>query len=349
MSRKRVLHVLARPGGGGERYARMLAEGLTDYDHDLDLLTRSTKPVKKPALGALTRLPALRRKARRHDLIHVHGPGAMLMAFPALRGRPAVFTTHGLHLLSSATPRSPVAAAGLRRALADGVQVIAVSTSDRDALLAAAPELADSTTVVLNGLDIEPAPSGARSKLRGEWGLTDSTVALLFISEFADHKQPLQFVDAVEAARERGADVAGFLVGDGPLRPELEARARDRITVLGPRHDVNALLAASDAYVLLALHDGLGLSLLEAMASGRAIVATDIAPNREPLADTAILVPVGDTDAVADAIVELAAKPELRERLGDAARRRATEQFSLDRMLRETEAVYERALAGPSA
>jgi glycosyltransferase involved in cell wall biosynthesis len=326
----------------------MLAEGLTDYDHDLYLLTKSTKPVKRPAVGALMRLPALRGKARRHDLVHVHGPGAMLMAFPALRGRPAVFTTHGLHLLSSATPRSPIAASGLRRALADGVQVIAVSTSDRDALLSAAPELADSTTVVLNGLDVEPPPSDARSRLRGEWGLADSTVALLFISEFADHKQPLQFVDAVEAARERGADVAGFLVGDGPLRPELDARAGDGITVLGPRQDVNALLAASDVYVLLALHDGLGLSLLEAMASGRAVIATDIAPNREPLADTAVLVPVGDDEAVTAAIVELAADSDLRDRLGDATRRRAIEEFSLERMLRETEAVYERALPGSS-
>jgi glycosyltransferase involved in cell wall biosynthesis len=344
VTRPSVLHVLARPGGGGERYVRMLADGLSGFEHDSYLLTHRSRPIKWPPAEALARLPSLRREARGHELVHVHGAPALLLSLPVLGRRPTVLTTHGLNLLHSTAPRPQLAGLGLRRALSRGLWVIAVSTADRDALLAVAPGFSDSITVVHNGVAVDALPVTDRSATRDELGLADSSLALLFVGELADHKQPVQLAEAIQRARADGADVVGLLVGDGPLADSLEGGSRGAVRLLGERGDVGALLDATDIFVLPSLHEGMSLALLEAMARGRPVIVSDIPSNREAVGDAGIIVPVGDVAALSKAIGRLANDGGLRRTIGEAARRRAEKRFGLARMLDEVGSIYAMAL-----
>lgn len=143
-----------------------------------------------------------------------------------------------------------------------------------------------------------------------------------------------------------------MVVGEGPERPALETEiARlglgDRVHLLGFRSDVPDLLAASDLFVLPSLFEGLPLSILEAMAAGKPVVATAIGGNDEAVVDgaTGLLVPPGDPQALADAIRALLRDPERRRRLGEAGRRRAEAEFSATAMVRRIAAIYDELLA----
>jgi glycosyltransferase involved in cell wall biosynthesis len=144
------------------------------------------------------------------------------------------------------------------------------------------------------------------------------------------------------------------LAGDGPLRPRLEELARslglaERVLFLGHRDDVPALLASCDLFVLPSLYEGLPLSLLEAMASGRPAIATDVPGSNEVVhhAESGLLVPRADPLALADAIRRLLADPAAAERLARAGRARVDRDFSVERMVRGVEAVYDQLLASP--
>jgi glycosyltransferase involved in cell wall biosynthesis len=145
-----------------------------------------------------------------------------------------------------------------------------------------------------------------------------------------------------------------ILAGDGPLRPRLEELARslglaERVLFLGHRDDVPALLASCDLFVLPSLYEGLPLSLLEAMASGRPAIATDVPGSNEVVhhAESGLLVPRADPLALADAIRRLLADPAAAERLARAGRARVDRDFSVERMVRGVEAVYDQLLASP--
>ena len=121
-----------------------------------------------------------------------------------------------------------------------------------------------------------------------------------------------------------------MIVGDGPERGALETRIAqlglgDRVHLLGFRTDIPELLAGCDLFVLPSLFEGLPLSILEAMAAGKAVVATAIGGNDEAVVDgvTGLLVPPADPEALADALRTLLREPERRRRLGEAGRRRA--------------------------
>jgi glycosyltransferase involved in cell wall biosynthesis len=142
-----------------------------------------------------------------------------------------------------------------------------------------------------------------------------------------------------------------LIVGEGPLRRRLleETSAlgiRDSVTFTGWRTDIPALLELADMCVHPSLWEGFGLTLLEAMAAGRCIVASRVSTIPEVVLDgeTGRLVPPGDSGALAEAIVQLLADPERRRKLGEAGRRRLTETFGVERMARATEAVYDELL-----
>jgi glycosyltransferase involved in cell wall biosynthesis len=142
-----------------------------------------------------------------------------------------------------------------------------------------------------------------------------------------------------------------LIVGEGPHRRPLTVEARalgvlDSITFTGWRTDVPALLEAADICAHPSLWEGFGLTLLEAMAAGTCIVASRVSSIPEVVLDgqTGWLVPPGDSEALAAAIVRLLAEPVRRRGLGEAGRRRALETFSAERMARATEALYDELL-----
>jgi glycosyltransferase involved in cell wall biosynthesis len=153
----------------------------------------------------------------------------------------------------------------------------------------------------------------------------------------------LKNIDAVIKAVDRVSGAHLIIVGDGPERANLEALANNKTGIVFTgalrNEDAVAVLASADVMVLNSSHEGLSHVLIEALMAGVPIVATRTGGNPEILADeSGILVPVGDTVALARELQRLNEDPELRTRLGKAARARA-EAFSLATMLERTKTI----------
>jgi glycosyltransferase involved in cell wall biosynthesis len=150
---------------------------------------------------------------------------------------------------------------------------------------------------------------------------------------------------AARLARERRVKL--FLIGDGPLRPSLESRGAslglgDGIVFTGVRADVAPLLAMLDVVVVPSHTEGMSNALLEAMAMGRAVIATAVDGNLDVVSDgvTGLLVPPRDPAALAAALVRLVDDPERARQMGRAARARIEEAFTLQAMVASHEELY---------
>jgi glycosyltransferase involved in cell wall biosynthesis len=148
-----------------------------------------------------------------------------------------------------------------------------------------------------------------------------------------------------------GEDAALVLVGEGPLLGSLKAQVaasglERRVFFAGFRSEVRDLMPEFDVFALPSLWEGFGLVLLEAMAAGRAIVASRVSAIPEVVEDgvTGFLVPPGDSDALAEALVTLRRDGVKRERLGIAGAERLRRQFTLERMVERTIEVYRAVL-----
>ena len=142
------------------------------------------------------------------------------------------------------------------------------------------------------------------------------------------------------------ASIALVVVGDGPLRGEIERVAWERTHVLGHREDVNRLLSAADFFVLSSRREGLSFSLLEAMSTGLAAVVSDLPENVEAVDAAGVVVPVGDTEAFAAAFRRLAGNARERRALGERARRRVATRFTAEEMVSRTREIYDDVLGG---
>jgi glycosyltransferase involved in cell wall biosynthesis len=147
-------------------------------------------------------------------------------------------------------------------------------------------------------------------------------------------------------------DVQFILVGDGPLRSSLEAQVQalglaDRVDFLGHRTDIRDLLASSDVFVLPSLYEGLPLSILEAMAAGKPVVATQVGGTAEVVlaGETGLLVPPSDSTALATAIRSVVTDRAFAQRLGSRGRVRVEREFSTAVMLRQVTSLYTELLA----
>ncbi len=141
------------------------------------------------------------------------------------------------------------------------------------------------------------------------------------------------------------------LVGDGPMRGELEAMVRaagaaDRVWFAGERSDVPAMMQGLDCFVLPSLAEGISNTLLEAMASGLPVVATRVGANADLMEEgaTGFVVPRADPAALAAEILRYAADPARARRHGAAGRARVEQRFSIDRMVADYEDLYSRAV-----
>jgi glycosyltransferase involved in cell wall biosynthesis len=155
------------------------------------------------------------------------------------------------------------------------------------------------------------------------------------------------FIAAVGAARRENPDVRGYVAGDGRERERLEllAGASD-VTLLGARTDVLGLIAAADAVCLPSEAEALPMSILEAMALARPVVATDVGGTRDQIVDgeTGYLVPAGDGAAITRALLELAGDSKVARKMGAAGRIRQRERFTGEAMVDGYERVFEEAI-----
>ena len=308
---------------------------------------------------AILRLRAIIR-ARRPDVLHTHtakagatGRIAALLAGDA-RPRAVVHTYHG-HVLSGYFSRRWEAV--FRRveavlAHATGT-LIAVSTEVRDDLVGFGVARPERFVVVPYGFDLPAwgdADERARERIRAELGLGDETFAIGWAGRLTAIKRPLDLVRTLRAVVDAGIDAVLVLVGDGELRRECEALARElgvveRTRFAGFQQRVREWYAAVDASLLTSANEGTPVVAIESLAAGRPVVATLAGGTGTVVRDgeSGFLLQIGDVEGLARRLVELARDPKLRRGLGETGAADVRERFATARMADEIDAVYERA------
>jgi glycosyltransferase involved in cell wall biosynthesis len=360
----RVVHVdTEHAWGGGQRQVHALAVGLQERGlrswaavrprTDLAVaLTRDGVSVLGIAPRwewdpvAALRLRALLRRVGA-DVVHAHAAHAVATAALASHGT----TTQLLVSRRVALPlrRNPLS----RWKYGRSARFLAVSERVRTVLCAGgvAPQR---VAVVRSGIDLRRPPRRAEPGTLRELGVEPGHRLVVMVSSLIPpHKDPDTFLAAIAAARGCGADVHALLVGGGPLE-ERARRTRRRlglenvVTIPGFRRDAVELLAAADVAVLSSREEGLGTTLLDAMAAGVPVVATAAGGVAEIVRDglDGLLTPVGDGAALGAAIARVLGDRALRNRLVAAGLQRVR-QFTIERTVDETLAVY-RALADPA-
>lgn len=204
--------------------------------------------------------------------------------------------------------------------------------------------------VIPRGIDLERAVSPlsrpeARARLFDELGIPGEPFVVLNVGRQTSQKGQRYLIEAVDEVRTLVAATVFVIAGQrGTNSAPLAAMAARRVGVhiLGARDDVPALMAAADAFVFPSLFEGLGVALLEAMASSLPVVTTDVAPMNTIVThgETGLLVPPRDAAAVAGAVARLVDDAELGERLGAAAREHVVANYPLDRAAAAIEHLY---------
>jgi glycosyltransferase involved in cell wall biosynthesis len=231
-------------------------------------------------------------------------------------------------------------------------RVICVSEQNRQEHLSSLGRDAEQVMVVHNGVDLERfSPSVPGTGVAREFGFAEDAPIVGTIARLVEHRKGLNyFLDMAAQVHRARPDVRFLLVGEGDLRPELEAQAaqlglHDVLVFTGARADVPRLYAALNVFVMPSLYEGCQYSLLEAMAMARPIVSTaaGIAPVVIRDHETGIMVPYADAPALAAGVVELLGDPALAKRLGQAGREVIVDHFSLDAMIEQLISVYRQA------
>jgi glycosyltransferase involved in cell wall biosynthesis len=231
--------------------------------------------------------------------------------------------------------------------------VIAISRGVADTLQCSGVEPAR-MRVVPSGVNCEHfAPPTMREceAARARLGLRPTDIAVGAVGALTPRKGHRFLLEAVALARRTevaGANLRGFIAGDGPLARELGERAPEcGVRMLGALDDPRSLLWALDIFVMSSLREGLGVAALEAMACGLPLIATGVGGLSEVVEDGVCgrTIPPGDVMALAREIGLLAAAPLQRAAMGAAARARALSEFSLESMAAQTLACYQELCA----
>ena len=308
-------------------------------------------PLTTPLQLVLATLSCLRRHAPDAALLHGHRGypmGVVAVLAGNLTGRPSVWTAHGSDVHAQATRGEARVRGPVRWALKSASWLIAVSQELRRIAL----ELgADSkrVTYIPNGVDLRRFPPRTREDARRALGRDPARRLVVCAANLVPVKGHEVLLDAWTEAAEGSAGTDLVLLGDGPLRATLEARARasgigDRVDFAGriPYGDVPAWLAACDLLVLPSFGEGTPLIALEALASGRPVVGTGVGGTAEVLCseEFGLLVPPGDSKALARALREAFSRTWSE----DALRRRA-QDFAWPKLAGEIRELYAAVLS----
>jgi glycosyltransferase involved in cell wall biosynthesis len=323
-------------------------------------------PELQREISPLADVVAARRLLRiirdlRPEILHTHtakagavGRMAALLAGPA-RPKVVVHTFHGHVLRGYFGPAKTEAFRQLERGLARvSDALIAVSPEVRDDLVGLGVAEPGKIAVVRLGLDFAArlaAPLDARQRFRAELGLSDDATVVAWLGRMTEIKRADDLLRAFAALRARAPQVELLMVGDGPLRGDLEALARelgiaDHTHFTGFRSDVGTVYAAADAVALTSANEGTPVSVIEAQAAGLPVVSTDVGGVRDVVVDgeSGFVVARGDIAAVSDRLERLADDAGERARMGAAGRDRATARYGVPRLVAEIDSLYRELL-----
>lgn len=295
----------------------------------------------------------VRLKRTRPTLLHVHHVWPAADRYLATLARAAgvshlVVTEHIVGESHSEGQRTLK-----RRELAQADAVTAVCGAVADSLVRDYAVERARVRVVPNGADLpdEEGERRAARRLRDDLGAETFKPLWVCAARLETQKGHAVLLDALAKLRARGLEFVVAFAGEGSLRGALEARTRElglesRVRFLGQVETVGPLLSAADAVVLPSLWEGLPLSLLEAMARARAVVATRVGGIPEAVEDRlhGLLVAPEDVDALAAALEELHQKADVGRRLGLAAAERMRERYTWGRVVDAFETVYDEVL-----
>ncbi len=355
---RRVLHLLPSASfGGAEQVLLWLLEGLDKerwhsivlHPHGADRLKDGVTRLGLRAFVApgleneWRQVPSLARAIRRlrPDIVHLHRPWPRL-GYPALVAA-ALARPASLMITDHLGPARASWRGRLLRRISESAvdRWVAVSPSAAQALITVLGVPADRLRIVLNGIPVDRYAARRRSRRGTRDRLNRRVVVIAQLRPQKGHDVVLAAVPLLPH------DVLVMLAGDGPLRAELETMIRRsslerRVRMLGFVEDVPALLAAADVVVLPSRYEGLPLVVLEALAAGRPVVATDVPGTRDLLTDgeTGLLVPPDDPAALARAIERVLSEPALAGRLVRAGRALVGDQHRLEHMVAGIEGVY---------
>jgi glycosyltransferase involved in cell wall biosynthesis len=202
-----------------------------------------------------------------------------------------------------------------------------------------------------NGINPELYAEGNRHKVREELGIETEIPTIGTIGRIHRQKGMDIFIRAAGAIRVKIPNLRVIVVGEGPEEGKLRSLVRelglsDSVIFTGLRQDIPDLLAGMDLFVLASRWEGMPNVILEAMAAGRAVVASDTGGARELVqqGETGILVPVEDVEALSSAIMNLLVKSSGLHEMGEKARDRVRAHYSLTRMVERTQELYERLM-----
>lgn len=313
-------------------------------------LVRQVSPIND--LLALWKLTRLMRQ-RRFQIVHTHSSKAGILGRLAARlaGVPViVHTVHGWSFHDYMSPFVRSTYITLERWMATfSDALIVVTNKDIEKGLRHNIGRANQYRLIRSAVPLDEfdPSAGERSAAHKEFGIPDDAIVVGTIGRFSEQKNPFDWARVAARVSRVQPGVWFLLVGDGPLRSDLEELLRkegiaDKTVLAGLRRDVPRMISGIDIFLLTSLWEGLPRVIPQAMAMGIPVIANQVDGIAEAIQDevTGYLCPPGDLDRMAERCVRLINQPDLRREMGLIGRSYATQEFDLQRMIEQIEALY---------
>jgi glycosyltransferase involved in cell wall biosynthesis len=362
-----ALHIdTARTWRGGQNQVLLTVLGLRALNHRQVLVAHPEGELYRRALEGPDLVPLaphneidlsaawkLSRIIRRWtpEIVHAHDPHAVAMAalalsFGAPSSRPALVASRRVdfHLQGNSFSRWKYRQVDLFIAASDAIRHILVHGGIPDARI----------TVVHDGIDAAKIQRLPTIDVHAEYWLPKGAPVVANVGALVAHKGQKHLVDAVPYVLGEIRDAHVIIFGEGELRPALERQIKElrlekHVLLAGFRQDVLQLVKSVDLFAMSSVTEGLGSTILDAMAMKLAVVATHAGgiPEVVEHGETGLLVPPADPRALAGAIVRLLKDRPLRARMGAAALTRVTRHFGVASLLSGTLGAYKKAAGSP--
>jgi len=325
---------------GGELLTRFVQEGITYFP--IPIKTKSELSPK--IMISMCKLSSL-IKEKKIDIIHSHSRTTQVLGCLLSRNSAVVHlsTCHGFFKTRLSRRLFPCW----------GRRIIAISKEVREHLIRDFKVEEKRISLIPNGVDCEKffnTNPGSGTEMRKRIGLGNGPI-IGIIARLSDVKGHIYLIQAMASVLEKAPGAKLLIVGEGKMKKNLmdlseTLQIEKNVVFLPSVAETTDVLSVMDIFVLPSLKEGLGLSLMEAMAAGRAVIGSDIGGIRSLLKDrdNGLLVRPADKSGLASAMIELLNNPGLRLFLGNNARVFIKHNFSQERMLLETEKLYRACL-----